>query len=267
MARDEAVRDLVERLELPFNSLGIDPYGISKKHLAVFFGVLGFMYRRYFRVKAAGVANVPGRGRAMLVGNHSGGYALDGAMVITSMLLEMDPPRLAQGMTEKFINMLPVGSTWSSRCGQLTGLPEHAERLLMDDRLLMVFPEGARGTAKLYKDRHSLVDFGTGFMRLALKTKSPIVPLGFIGGGEAVPTIMNSSTLGKLMGVPYVPITAYGIAAPLPAKLVVHFGKPLVFSGTGDEEDSVIIGYVDEVKARIAELMDAARADRDGSTS
>jgi 1-acyl-sn-glycerol-3-phosphate acyltransferase len=203
----------------------------------------------------------------MLVGNHSGGYALDGAMVLTSMLLEMDPPRLAQGMAEKFINMLPVGSLWSSRCGQLTGLPEHAERLLMDDRLLMVFPEGARGTAKLYKERYSLVDFGTGFVRLALKTKSPIVPLGFVGGGDAVPTIMNSSTLGKLMGVPYVPITPYGLAAPLPAKLVVHYGKPLVFSGTGDEEDSIIIGYVDEVKARIAELIEAARADRDGKES
>jgi 1-acyl-sn-glycerol-3-phosphate acyltransferase len=267
MARDEAVRDLVDRLELPFNSLGIDPYGISKKHLAIFFGVLGFLYRRYFRVKAVGIEHVPPRGRAMLVGNHSGGYALDGAMVLTSMLLEMEPPRLAQGMTEKFINMLPVGSLWSSRCGQLTGLPEHAERLLLDDRLLMVFPEGARGTAKLYKERHSLVDFGTGFMRLALKTKSPIVPLGFAGGGEAVPTIMNSSTLGKLLGVPYLPITPYGLAAPLPARLVVHYGKPLTFAGTGDEEDSVIIGYVDEVKARISELYAAASADRKGSAS
>ncbi len=267
MARDEAVRDLVDRLELPFNSLGIDPYGVSKKHLGVFFNVLGFLYRRYFRVSAFGVENVPKRGRAMLVGNHSGGYALDGAMVLTSMLLEMEPPRLAQGMTEKFINMLPVGSLWSSRCGQLTGLPEHAERLLMDDRLLMVFPEGARGTAKLYKERYSLVDFGTGFMRLALKTKSPIVPLGFVGGGDAVPTVMNSSTLGKLMGVPYVPITPYGLAAPLPAKLVVHYGKPLMFTGSGDEEDSVIVGYVDEVKARIAELIEAAREDRKRSQS
>lgn len=267
MARDEAVRDLVDRLELPFNSLGIDPYGISKKHLTVFFNVLGFLYRRYFRVKSVGIENVPPRGRAMLVGNHSGGYALDGAMVLTSMMLEMEPPRLAQGMAEKFINLLPVGSQWSSRCGQLTGLPEHAERLLMDDRLLMVFPEGARGTAKLYKERHSLVDFGTGFMRLALKTKTPIVPLGFVGGGDAVPTIMNSSTLGKLLGVPYVPITPYGLAAPLPARLVVHYGKPLVFQGSGDEEDSVIVGYVDEVKARIAELIEAAKADRKGSES
>lgn len=264
MARDEAVSDLVERLELPFNALGIDPYGVSKKHLAVAFGALGFMYRRYFRVKAVGLENVPKRGRAMLVGNHSGGYAIDGAMVITSMMLEMEPPRLAQGMAEKFINQMPMGSTWSSRCGQLTGLPEHAERLLMDDRLLMVFPEGARGTAKLFKDRYSLVDFGTGFVRLALKTKSPIVPLGFVGGGDAVPTVLNSRTLGKLLGVPYVPITPYGLAAPLPAKLVVHYGKPLVFEGTGDEEDSVIKGYVDVVKARIAELIEAAREDRRG---
>jgi 1-acyl-sn-glycerol-3-phosphate acyltransferase len=264
MARDEAVSDLVERLELPFNALGIDPYGVSKKHLAIAFSALGFMYRRYFRVKAVGLENVPPRGRAMLVGNHSGGYAIDGAMVITSMLLEMNPPRLAQGMAEKFINQMPMGSTWSSRCGQLTGLPEHAERLLMDDRLLMVFPEGARGTAKLFKERYSLVDFGTGFVRLALKTKSPIVPLGFVGGGDAVPTVLNSRTLGKLLGVPYVPVTPYGLAAPLPAKLVVHYGKPLVFEGTGDEEDSVIKGYVDTVKARIAELIEAARIDRRG---
>lgn len=264
MARDEALRDIVERLELPFNALGVDPYGVSKKHLVVFFGVLGFLYRRYFRVKAVGLEHVPKRGRAMLVGNHSGGYAIDGAMVLTSMMLEMDPPRLAQGMAEKFLNTLPLSSLWTARCGQLTGLPEHAERLLQDDRLLMVFPEGARGTAKLYKERYSLVDFGTGFMRLALKTKTPIVPLGFVGGGDAVPTVANSRTLGKLMGVPYVPITPYGLAAPLPAKLVVHYGKPLVFEGTGDEEDSVIKGYVDEVKARIAELIEAARQDRRG---
>ncbi len=264
MARDEAVRDLVERLELPFNQFGVDPYGISKKHLTVAFNALGFLYRRYFRVKAVGIENVPARGRAMLVGNHSGGYAIDGAMVLTSMLLEMNPPRLAHSMAEKFMNKLPVSSLWSSRTGQLTGLPEHAERLLQDDRLLMVFPEGAKGTAKLFKERYSLVDFGTGFVRLALKTKTPIVPLGFVGGGDAVPTIHNSRTLGKLMGVPYVPVTPYGVAAPLPAKLVVHYGKPMRFEGTGDEEDAVVKGYVDQVKAAIASLIEAARADRRG---
>jgi 1-acyl-sn-glycerol-3-phosphate acyltransferase len=264
MAREEPVSELVARLKIPFNSLGVDRYGTSRKHLVSFFTVLGFLYRHYFRVKAVGLEHVPREGRAMLVGNHSGGYAIDGAMVVTSMLLEMDPPRLAQGMAEKFINALPFGGVWSSRCGQLTGLPEHAERLLHDDRLLMVFPEGAKGTAKLFTERYSLVDFGTGFMRLALKTKSPIVPLGFVGGGDAVPTVLNSRALGKVLGVPYVPVTPYGVALPLPAKLVVHYGQPLMFEGTGDEEDSVIQGYVDHVKVRIAELIQAARVDRRG---
>ncbi len=255
---------LVERLELPFNRYGVDPWGVSKKHLAIGFRALAFLYRSYFRVKAVGVEHVPQRGRAMLVGNHSGGYALDGMMVLTSMLLELEPPRLAHSMAEKFLNQLPISSLWSSRMGQLTGLPEHAERLLNEDRLLMVFPEGARGTAKLFHERYSLVDFGTGFMRLALKTGTPIVPLGFVGGGDAVPTVHNSTFLGKLLGVPYVPVTPYLVAAPLPARLVVHYGEPMRFPGNGDEEDSVIMRYVDEVKARIAQLIEAARADRRG---
>lgn len=265
MAKDDSIRDLVDRLELPFNALGLDPWGISKKHLVVFFSALGLLYRRYFRVQAVGVEHVPARGRAMLVGNHSGGYAIDGAMVLASMLLEMQPPRLAQGMADKFINQLPVGSLWASRCGQLTGLPEHAERMLAEERLLMVFPEGARGTAKLYGERYSLVDFGTGFMRLALKMKTPIIPLGFVGGADAVPSVYNSKSLGRLLGVPYVPITPYGLAAPLPAKCRVHYGAPMRFEGTGDEEDSVVRGYVDEVKSRIAALIDEAKSARGGA--
>lgn len=262
MARDESIDERIERLELPFNSLGVDPYGISKKHLKIGFSVLGALYRHYFRVRCFGLENVPARGRAMLVGNHSGGLAVDGAMVLASMILDMEPPRLAQGMAEKFINRLPLASLWSSRTGQFTGLPETAERLLNDDRLLMVFPEGARGTAKLYKERYSLVDFGSGFVRLALKTKSPIVPFAFVGGGAAIPTIANSYLLGRLLGVPYVPITPYLLALPLPAACEIHYGEPMRFSGTGNEDDATVHGYVEQVKARIASLLEDGRAGR-----
>src|SRR6202142_2567282 len=257
-------RERVDRLELPFSRFGVDNYGISKKHLSQWFTLLGVLYKEYFRVKAFGVENVPRRGRAMLIGNHSGGIAIDGAMVVASMLFEMDPPRLAQGMVEKFLNRVPLASLWMNRVGQVTGLPEHALHLLEDDRLLMVFPEGARGTAKLYKERYSLVHFGTGFVRLALQTKTPIVPFGFIGGGEATPTVMNSDALGKLMGAPYVPITPYGLAVPLPVRLEVHYGEPMVFSGTGTEDDEVIQGYVDQVKERISALIDVGRRHRKG---
>jgi 1-acyl-sn-glycerol-3-phosphate acyltransferase len=265
MARGDSISSLVDRLELNFNALGVDPYGISKRHLVRGFSIFGWLYRNYFRVRAVGAAHIPPRGRAMLVGNHSGGYAIDGAMVLASALLELDPPRLAQGMAEKFINQLPLGSSWSYRTGQFTGTPETAERLLEDDRLLMIFPEGARGTAKLFKERYSLVDFGTGFLRLAIKTKTPIIPFGFVGGADAVPTIYNSKTLGKLLGVPYVPFTPYGLAAPLPTRCEVHYGAPMRFEGTGNEDDLVVRVWVDQVKARIGELMAEARKARGGA--
>jgi 1-acyl-sn-glycerol-3-phosphate acyltransferase len=245
----------IARLEIPFNRYGVDPYGVSRWHLRWMMGLLGVMYRRYFSVKVFGIDRVPAHGRAMLVGNHSGGVAIDAAMVMAACFFEKEPPRLAQSMIEKFINKIPFASLWAGRTGQFVGLPEHAVRLLEDDRLLLVFPEGARGTAKLFPERHSLVDFGTGFARLALKTKSPIIPFGFLGGGEAMPTVANAYTLGKLLGVPYVPITPYGLPLPLPATMQVRFGEPLIFTGDGTEDDDVIHGYVDEVKRSIAGLI------------
>jgi 1-acyl-sn-glycerol-3-phosphate acyltransferase len=249
------VRERIDRLELPFNVLGVDPYGISKAHLRVAMTAFAAMYRYYFSVETRGIEHVPARGRAILVGNHSGGIAIDGAMIVASCLLEMEPPRLAQAMAEKFLGKMPFTSEWTSRCGHLPGLPENAERLLEDDRLLVVFPEGARGTAKLYRDRYSLVDFGSGFVRLALKTKAPIVPLAVFGGGEAFPTVANAYRLGSLLGVPYVPIVAYGVPIPLPAKIQIQYAPPLRFTGTGNEDDAVVWGYVDRVKEIIASML------------
>ena len=264
MRIDKEVRNRIDRLELPFNLLGVDPYGISKWHLRYGMTALAAAYRWYFSVETRGIEHVPPRGRAMLVGNHSGGVAIDGAMVLASCLLEMDPPRLAQGMAEKFLNRLPFMSLWMARTGQFTGLPEHAERLLQEDRLLMVFPEGARGTAKLFKERNSLVDFGSGFVRLALKTKSPIIPFAVLGGGEAFPTVVNAYKLGQLLGVPYVPIVAYGLPLPIPAKIQIEYGPPLVFSGTGNEDDEIVFGYVDKVKEAIAGMLAAGAKRRRG---
>ena len=101
----DEVRDRVARLQIPFNACGVDPYGIDQRYLRAFYRMLGFLYKTYFRVRAYGIENVPPEGRAMLVGNHSGGVAVDGAMVIASMFFQMDPPRLAQGMVEKFITV------------------------------------------------------------------------------------------------------------------------------------------------------------------
>jgi 1-acyl-sn-glycerol-3-phosphate acyltransferase len=259
-----AVAERVARIELPWNTHRTDPYGIDQGELAQLFTLLGFFYRRYFEVKVYGAHHIPPKGRAMLVGNHSGGWALDATMVIASAFFELDPPRLAQGMAEKFIQRMPFLAWFTSRIGQFTGLPENAVRLLEDERLLMVFPEGARGTAKLYKDRDSLVGFGTGFVRLALRTRTPIVPFAFVGGGEAVPTIANLYKLGHIFGVPYVPVTPWGVAVPLPVTLQLLYGAPIMLEGDPDDTDDVIIRHVERIKRRITDLIAQARQVRDG---
>lgn len=259
---DPEVSERIARLDVPFNRYGLDGFGISRPHLAQFFTILSIAYRRYFRVTTVDIQKVPAKGRAMLIGNHSGGLPIDAGMVLTSLLLEMEPPRLAHAMVEKFAQNWPFISTWFSRIGQLPGLPEHAARILREDRLLMVFPEGARGTGKLYKDRYQLVRFGTGFMRLALQTQSPIVPFAFIGGEEALPTIYHAKTIAKLIGAPYFPVPYYLVPIPLPISCQIYYGDPMHFEGDGNETDEVINGYVDQVKHKIEELIARGREER-----
>ena len=259
---DPEVEACIDRMEVRFNAYGLDRFGVSRDHLVHFFTFLKFFYRNYFNVKSYNIDRVPERGRVMVVGNHSGGLPVDGGMVLASLMLEHDPPRLAHGMVEKFAQRWPFVSSWFNRVGQFTGLPEHAVELLESERVLMVFPEGARGTGKLYKDKYHLVRFGTGFLRLALKTGTPIVPFAFIGGEEAIPTAIHVNFLAKLLGAPYVPLTKYVLPFPLPISCSIHYGEPMEFDGNGTEVDSVIQGYVDHVKERIEELIEEGRRER-----
>jgi 1-acyl-sn-glycerol-3-phosphate acyltransferase len=264
MRLDKQVRAAIDGLELPFNAIGLDPFGISKRHMRVLLTASAALYRWYFSVETRGIEHVPTRGRAMLVGNHSGGIPIDAIMVITSCLLEMSPPRLAQGMVDKFVSHWPLIGKWASRAGQFTGLPENAERLLHEERLLLVFPEGARGTAKLFRSRNSLVDFGSGFIRLAQKTQAPIIPFVVLGASEAFPTVANAYKLGRAVGLPYIPVPAYGFPLVLPAKVEIEYGPPLRFPGTGNEDDEVVRSHVEEVKGILAGMLEAGARRRRG---
>jgi len=257
------VFERVRRLDVPFNRYGLDPYGVSQAHLANVFTLVRPFYDSYFSVECIGFDHIPPVGQSgMLVGNHSGGVPVDAAMLFSAGFFELEPPRLIHGMVDKFANRWPVVSNWFNRIGQFTGLPEHAVRLMRDRRLLMVFPEGTRGTGKLYKDRYELVRFGTGFMRLALKAETPIVPFAFIGGEEALPTIVHLKTVARMVGAPYIPVPPHLIPVPLPVRCEIHVGEPIEFDGDGSEADETIRGYIEEVKEEIRSLIERGREHR-----
>ena len=158
----EEVEEKLERLDLPFNELGLDPYGISRSHVKFFISALGALYREYFRVEVYGMEHVPKTGRTMIIGNHSGGFPWMGAWFFPRFFFEMNPPRWGHGMVEKFANNWPIVSQLFSRAGQFTGLPENAVRLLEDDRVLMVFPEEREGLGNCTGIDTSWCDSGRG---------------------------------------------------------------------------------------------------------
>ncbi len=245
--------DILERIDIPFNDDGIDPYGISRNHIKAAFPAAKWVYRKYFRVKSIGIENIPDEGRVMLVGNHSGGLPIDGSMIVCSVILDHDPPRFAIGMVDKFAQRMPIVSSLFARVGQVTGLRDQAERLLSEERILMVFPEGSKGVGKLYKDRYNMVEFTNGFMRLALKTNSPIVPFAFVGGEEAIPTIFHANALGKMVGAPYFPVTPYILPIPRRVKCQILYGEPMVFESDGSYKD--IQDKVEIVKSKVNDLI------------
>lgn len=252
---DEQVRLNVDRLPIEFDEYGFDRFGLSKKTLVRAYSPAAYFYRHYLKVTAFGMEHVPKEGRALVVANHSGGIGADGAMILTSLLLNDDGPRLGQGMAEYFLTRSPFSSIALSRLGQLTGLPEHGEQLLNDERLVVVFPEGARGAGKLYRDRYKLLRFGTGFMRLALKTSSPIIPCAFIGAEEAFPQLFHIKWLARLVDGPFVPVAPQLVYFPLPVACQVYYGPPMHFEGDGSEPDHVIQEYVDQVRESMARLI------------
>jgi 1-acyl-sn-glycerol-3-phosphate acyltransferase len=255
-------RERLEKLTPPRNEYGVDPYGFDVDFAVAALAPFLWLYRKYFRVQVHGLENVPSEGRVLLVGNHSGQLPFDAAMVGVSLLIELDPPRAARALVEKWVPTLPFVSSFYARLGQVVGTPENCRRLLAAEEAILVFPEGVRGLNKPWRDRYVLQDFGLGFMRLALETNTPIVPVAVVGAEEQAPAIMAPKRLASLLALPALPITATVLPLPLPTRYHIHFGEMIRFDGSADDDDAVLEAKVGQVKSAIQRLLDDGRRAR-----
>ncbi len=243
------------------NEYGYDEFGLHPPTAMIAASVVEVLYRKYFRVDAQGLENVPSTGRVMVFGNHSGQLPVDGGMVAASLLLDKDPPRITRSLIEYWFPTLPFVGNFLNRAGQVTGLPGNAIHLLERDQCLLVFPEGIRGSGKLYKDRYQLKRFGTGFVRIALQTGTPLVPVAVVGGEEQAPSFHDLKPLARMLGFPYFPITPFfpwfGLLGgiPLPTKYRLRFGEPIQLEGHGDESDEVISDHVERLRSELSSLL------------
>ncbi len=257
----------IDRIPADLNSYGYDPWGYNPEVLKRFLLPAAYLYRYWFRCKVRGIENVPA-GRAMVIGNHAGQIALDGLMVSAALVLEGEPPRLVRGMGEYWLGTLPFLSILLDRTGSSVGTPQTCADMLRHGECVMAFPEGIRGMNKLYADAYQLQEFGLGFMRLALETDTPIIPVAVVGSEEQAPSIANLEGLGRMLGMPAFPITLtwpwlgpLGMI-PLPVRYHIEFGAPMRFQGDADDEDEVIEEKVEEVKATIQGMLRRGLAER-----
>jgi 1-acyl-sn-glycerol-3-phosphate acyltransferase len=221
----------------------VDAYGRSEHMRAIARQLYDPMYRFWFRAEWEGLEHIPREGGALLVANHAGAIPADAPVIMHGIEQELHRP--VYGLAENLFRAIPfVGTMWS-RLGGVAAHPDNAFRLLHDDRqLVLVFPEGTKGTGKVYRDRYKLHRFGrAGFVEIAMRSGVPVVPIAVVGNEEAMPILFKSRRLAALLNVPYAPITAnmlalgpLGLGVYLPAKFRIRVLPPVRFDVAPDQE-------------------------------
>jgi 1-acyl-sn-glycerol-3-phosphate acyltransferase len=265
---------LRELIPLPDSARALDDWGRSERVFSLMEPLLNFYYRYWFRVEQEGVENVPSEGGALLVSNHSGALPPDAPMIMQAIRNEHRSPRPLYMLGEHWFKGYPGVGMLTNKLGLVAAHPANAQRLLRDEgRLALVFPEGQKGTRKLYWQRYKLRRFGRGgFVKTALRSGVPIVPIAVIGAEEAMPIFAHVPLLQQLTGLIYFPINhafpQFGPAAGLmylPAKFKIRFLEPITLDAYGpeDAEDLELVqSLAEDVRGRIQTEVDSLLASR-----
>lgn len=245
----------------------VDPWGRSERIRSIARTVYDPLYKYWFRAEWEGLEHIPREGGALIVANHAAAIPSDAPVIMHGIEKELERP--VYGLAENMLRALPVIGTMWSRVGGVAAHPDNAYRLLHDDqRLVLVFPEGTKGTGKLYRDRYKLHRFGRGgFVDIAMRSGVPVIPIAVVGAEESMPIVWKSGSLAKLLNIPYFPVTANmlmfgpaGLVAYFPSKFKLRVLPPVHFDVPPDQERYSRSRVMDEAD-RIRELIQQALYD------
>jgi 1-acyl-sn-glycerol-3-phosphate acyltransferase len=249
----------------------VDEFGFDAElNDRVLLELLRPFYRHWFRVETVGVDNVPLETGALVVANHSGTLPVDALML--QVALHDEAGRVVRLLGADLVYQLPVLGHLSRKTGHTLACPEDADRLLRKGELVGVFPEGFKGVGKPFSQRYKLQRFGRGgFVASAIRAGVPILPCAIVGAEEIYPKVGDFSSLARLLGVPYLPITPFfpwlGLLGliPLPSKWMIEFGEPIRTDefDPGDADDPMLVfNLTDHIRETIQQQLNALRLRR-----
>ncbi len=266
LASERKSRGRMGQLRQSLRSRGheVDDFGYDPIYWQEIQPRIRYLYDTYWRVETSGMDNIPESGRALIVANHSGVLPWDAIILREAVQIEHPHQRDLRPLIEDFAYAIPYLSAFLRRIGIARADRRNAERLLAEEKLVAVFPEGARGAAKLYGDRYRIQRFGRGgTIRLAIRTGSPIIPAAIVGGEETHPVLARSDLLAKLLGLPIFPVTpTFPLLGPLgflplPSKWYVRFGEPVILDSLKvDASDEIQMNQLNEnLRQRIQKML------------
>lgn len=222
------------------------------------------VYEKWFRVEVTGLENVPDKGGALIVANHSGVIALDGAITALALLDHHPARRHLRMLGADLVFKTPFLGAFARKAGNTLACNADAERLLSSGELVGVYPEGFKGVGKPFSERYKLQRFGRGgFVSAALRTRAPIIPCSIVGAEEIYPLLGNAKMLARLLGLPYFPLTPtfpwlgpLGMI-PLPSKWYIEFGEPIETESLADRADDPMLTFnvADQVRETIQQTL------------
>ena len=243
----------------------VDEWGRSEHMRELARRVFDPVYRHWFRVEWDGLEKIPTDGGALIVANHAGAIPSDAPSIMHGIETELGRP--VYGLAEYIFREVPVVGTLWSRVGGVTAQPDNAYRLLREQgQLVLVFPEGTKGTSKSYSERYRLRRFGRGgFVEIAMRAGVPIVPIAVVGAEESMPIVFKIPQLAKVLGVPYVPVTAnmlalgpLGLVGYFPAKFKLRVLDPIRFEVPADQprySRNKVMEESENIRERIQEAL------------
>lgn len=258
--------------QLALGSYDPDPMGLDPVVADMVWHLMNFMYRDYFRVDVVGAENIPPQGRGILVANHAGAaLPWDGLMLSVAVANEPPVPRRVRSIGTEIFNILPFVSHMYRKSGAAFATREDATWILEHDHLLAVFPEGVAGFQKSQQEAYQTKRFGRGgFVDLAMRTGSPIIPVAIVGSEETHPVLFTSKRLAQLVRV-FFPdqrideLAVWLNVIPLPIKWTITILEPVDVGGPTEHPDRLsVLEVSEEIRNKIQNKLDEVVGNRTG---
>jgi 1-acyl-sn-glycerol-3-phosphate acyltransferase len=222
--------------------------------------------KAWFRPEVRGLDRIPASGPVLLVGNHSGGNVAPDTLVFTAAFIRrFGTRRPFYQLAHKLVVAAPwlVPLRWY---GTIAASPQNATAALRAGAAVLVYPGGDWETHRPVWQGHRVDFHGRhGFVRLALETGAPLVPVVSIGGQETALFLSRGERLVRMLQLhrrlrlDVLPISIalpWGLDVgdvfghlPLPAKITIEVLPAIdVRARFGDDEDAAYGSIVAEMQ-------------------